>query len=91
MKNLGSETNVKIYQEKNFWNIIRILFLTNNHYRATLRFARNDEVVGTIVVEGTDCRAALRFARNDGDGDDCDKGDCGGLNRLPRCTAFRSQ
>jgi len=27
-------------------------------------------VVGTIVVETTDCRASLRFARNDGGGDD---------------------
>jgi len=42
-------------------------------------------VVGAIVVETTDCRASLRFARNDGGG-----GDCGGDNRLPRFTAFRS-
>ena len=67
MKNLGSETNVKIYQEKNFWNIIRILFLTNNHYRATLRFARNDGGGGDCG-EG-DCgedNRLPRCARNDG-------------------------
>jgi len=73
--------------------------------RATLRFARNDgsaegdcdggqqvaalhcvplamTAVGTIAMGTTGCRAALRFARND---------DCDGDNRLPHCTAFRSQ
>ena len=44
-------------------------------------------VVGTTVVEGTDCRTALRFARNDGGGDDCGEDDRGGRNRLPRCAS----